>query len=456
MGSALSGGRRDGRRLAEEREQLRAKVAALEEELREARSAAASRAEAWEAERRERGEETGWLKEAAPSRGGGDEAAAEEEARREEVVGKWKLLYLAIKTELDELIQRTRQERSFIGAEQGPIEQLQREVKAKEDAMGTLTSRVEAMEREASRRDREIDILKQSLRILSNGKKSRVGKNQIHQGLKFHHVICLLPSPKRDRRRSEEAMAAETHFALARTAASAAVFRVPSSLHNASLFHCRSLVSPPRTALGASAVAIYQAGGPSGRRRSFTVRSMSSSSSSSSSFGSRLEESIKKTITEHPVVVYSKTWYSMEVKALFKRIGVEPFVIELDQLGKVAFLYLWLFDRNYHRGGRNKVRTCVKASFTHDLVKGASSPDGPQGPQIQKALERATGQFTVPNVFIELCLFLRINYWALKYEVLCRIDSQIKIGGTEVHSHSRYRETSSERGANYSAVRTKR
>ncbi|XP_042470172.1 monothiol glutaredoxin-S10-like [Zingiber officinale] len=154
-------------------------------------------------------------------------------------------------------------------------------------------------------------------------------------------------------------MAAETHFALARTAASAAVFRVPSSLHNAPLFHCRSLVSPPRTALGASAVAIYQAGGPSGRRRSFTVRSMSSSSSSSSSFGSRLEESIKKTITEHPVVVYSKTWcsYSMEVKALFKRIGVEPFVIELDQLG-------------------------------------------PQGPQIQKALERATGQFTVPNVFI--------------------------------------------------------
>ncbi|KAG6522163.1 hypothetical protein ZIOFF_019300 [Zingiber officinale] len=388
MGSALSGGRRDGRRLAEEREELRAKVAALEEELREARSAAAARAEAWEAERRERGEETGWLKEAAPSRGGGDEAAAEEEARREEVVGKWKLLYLAIKTELDELIQRTRQERSFIGAEQGPIEQLQREVKAKEDAMGTLRSRVEAMEREASRRDREIDILKQSLRILSNGKKSRVGKNQIHQGLKFHHVICLLPSPKRDRRRSEEAMAAETHFALARTAASAAVFRVPSSLHNAPLFHCRSLVSPPRTALGASAVAIYQAGGPSGRRRSFTVRSMSSSSSSSSSFGSRLEESIKKTITEHPVVVYSKTWYSMEVKALFKRIGVEPFVIELDQLE----LYL--------KGRENKVRTCVKASFTHDLVKGASSPDGPQGPQIQKALERATGQFTVPNVFI--------------------------------------------------------
>ncbi|XP_074557530.1 uncharacterized protein LOC141813461 [Curcuma longa] len=180
MGSALSGGRRDGRRLAEEREQLRAKVAALEEELREARSAAAARAEAWEAERRERGEETGLLRKrlkeaaAAAARGGAGEAAAEEEeARREEVVGKWRQLYLAIKTELDELIQRTRR--------QGTIEQLQRELKAKKDATEMLQSRVEAMEREASKRDREIDILKQSLRILSNDKKSRVGKNQIHR-----------------------------------------------------------------------------------------------------------------------------------------------------------------------------------------------------------------------------------------------------------------------------------
>lgn len=231
MGSALSGGR-DGRRRAQE--QLRAKVAALEEELREARSAAAARAEAWEAERRERGEETGWLrrrlKEAAAARGGSGEAAAEEEeeeARREEVIGKWKQLYLAIKTELDELIQRTRRgdelypffffitapkekklinktvlcfskfsiqtnngafikkliaERSFMGAEQGTIEQLQGELKAKEDAMETLRSRVEAMEQEASKRDREMDILKQSLRILSNDRTSRFGKNQI-QGL---------------------------------------------------------------------------------------------------------------------------------------------------------------------------------------------------------------------------------------------------------------------------------
>ncbi|KAG9447715.1 hypothetical protein H6P81_013843 [Aristolochia fimbriata] len=89
------------------------------------------------------------------------------------------------------------------------------------------------------------------------------------------------------------------------------------------------------------------------RHRSLVVRSMSAS------FGSRLEENVKKTISENPVVIYSKTWcsYSMEVKDLFKRLGVEPHIIELDELG-------------------------------------------PQGPQLQKILERLTGQHTVPNVFI--------------------------------------------------------
>ncbi|CAO2839843.1 unnamed protein product [Amaranthus hypochondriacus] len=91
------------------------------------------------------------------------------------------------------------------------------------------------------------------------------------------------------------------------------------------------------------------------------IRAMSSSSSSSSSpsFGSRLEDTVKKTVTENPVVVYSKTWcsYSSEVKSLFKKLGVDPYVIELDELGA-------------------------------------------QGPQLQKVLERLTGQHTVPNVFI--------------------------------------------------------
>ncbi|KAM7527362.1 hypothetical protein LguiB_030772 [Lonicera macranthoides] len=45
-------------------------------------------------------------------------------------------------------------------------------------------------------------------------------------------------------------------------------------------------------------------------------------------------ESVKKAISENPVVVYSKTWcsYSSQVKSLFKRLDVQPFVVELDQL----------------------------------------------------------------------------------------------------------------------------
>ncbi|KAG2580816.1 monothiol glutaredoxin-S10-like [Panicum virgatum] len=99
------------------------------------------------------------------------------------------------------------------------------------------------------------------------------------------------------------------------------------------------------------------------RARAVAARASSSSSSPSSSpdssFGSRMEESVKKTVADNPVVIYSKSWcsYSMEVKALFKRIGVQPHVIELDHLGA-------------------------------------------QGPQLQKVLERLTGQSTVPNVFI--------------------------------------------------------
>ncbi|XP_068323916.1 glutaredoxin-C5, chloroplastic-like [Pyrus communis] len=105
---------------------------------------------------------------------------------------------------------------------------------------------------------------------------------------------------------------------------------------------------------GSSSTNLSSVHGGSRRWRPMSVQAMASSS-----FGSRLEESVKKTVDENPVVVYSKTWcsYSSEVKSLFKRLGVEPIVIELDELG-------------------------------------------PQGPQLQKVLERLTGQHTVPNVFI--------------------------------------------------------
>eukprot|EP00257_Ricinus_communis_P017482 XP_015575925.1 monothiol glutaredoxin-S10 isoform X1 [Ricinus communis] len=108
------------------------------------------------------------------------------------------------------------------------------------------------------------------------------------------------------------------------------------------------------TAAAAAATTTTTILGVNGSRkhRPVSVRAMAS-------FGSRLEEGVKRTVSESPVVVYSKTWcsYSSEVKALFRKLGVNPLVIELDELGA-------------------------------------------QGPQIQKVLERLTGQHTVPNVFI--------------------------------------------------------
>ncbi|KAL4558607.1 hypothetical protein LXL04_036808 [Taraxacum kok-saghyz] len=96
-------------------------------------------------------------------------------------------------------------------------------------------------------------------------------------------------------------------------------------------------------------------------KRVFTIRKHGAHKihAMTASFGSRLEETVKKTITDNPVVVYSKSWcsYSSEVKSLFNRLGVQPLVVELDQMGA-------------------------------------------QGPQLQKVLERLTGQHTVPNVFI--------------------------------------------------------
>ncbi|KAH9308196.1 hypothetical protein KI387_036107, partial [Taxus chinensis] len=77
------------------------------------------------------------------------------------------------------------------------------------------------------------------------------------------------------------------------------------------------------------------------------------------SAGSQMEASIKAKISENPLVIYSKTWcpYCRDVKALFKRIGVDPVVVELDELG-------------------------------------------PSLRQVQSALQRLTGQSTVPNIFI--------------------------------------------------------
>ncbi|KAG1361463.1 golgin subfamily A member 6-like protein 6 [Cocos nucifera] len=121
----------------------------------------------------------------------------EEQARMEEAVEKWKHLYLAIKTELDDLIQRTRQGEGFCwGVKEGMIEELHRELKAKEETLETLRSRISAMEQEGTKRDREIDILRQSLRILGNTKRNRIRKNpprglRLESGREMQSATCM-------------------------------------------------------------------------------------------------------------------------------------------------------------------------------------------------------------------------------------------------------------------------
>ncbi|KAL8139015.1 hypothetical protein V2J09_005016 [Rumex salicifolius] len=133
-----------------------------------------------------------------------------------------------------------------------------------------------------------------------------------------------------------------------------ALFYTSSSFRS---FNFRSIQASPNICNSIPSNFAIHGGNRGDKRRSVGPRSTCSPSSSSASFGSRMEESFKKKISENLVVVYSKTWcsYCSEVKSLFKRLGIDPLVIELDELGA-------------------------------------------QGPQLQKMLERLTGQYTVPNV----------------------------------------------------------
>ncbi|WOK92933.1 golgin subfamily A member 6-like protein 22 [Canna indica] len=106
------------------------------------------------------------------------EQMMEEQAQRHEAVEKWKQLYLAIKAELDQLIHKTQRAGGRIDwkAEELMIEWHEKELKAQEEMMETLKSRIAVMEKEEAKRDREIDILRQSLRILDNPNRKTLPK----------------------------------------------------------------------------------------------------------------------------------------------------------------------------------------------------------------------------------------------------------------------------------------
>ncbi|KAK1266993.1 hypothetical protein QJS04_geneDACA000060 [Acorus gramineus] len=169
--------------------EMEERLAALEEEVKSKGRAQEKREAEWRKERRRMKEEILRLRrnkkveeDAAAvvevgSVGNGYllERMREERALREEAVEKWKQLYLAIKIELDDLICKTHQG-LYQGVNQGAIEGLRGELKVKEDMVEELRSKVVAMEKEKAKKEREVDILRQSLRILSNAKKTRSAK----------------------------------------------------------------------------------------------------------------------------------------------------------------------------------------------------------------------------------------------------------------------------------------
>ncbi|KAE9592369.1 hypothetical protein Lal_00028420 [Lupinus albus] len=104
------------------------------------------------------------------------EKMKEERVRRDEAVEKWKQLYLAIKTELDELIHRTiHGDGLYLKAEENDIqiENLKWELQDKEETINSLKSQLASMEQVKNKKEREFDLLRQSLRIM-NGKKNSI------------------------------------------------------------------------------------------------------------------------------------------------------------------------------------------------------------------------------------------------------------------------------------------
>ncbi|KAL7597297.1 hypothetical protein Lser_V15G29647 [Lactuca serriola] len=110
------------------------------------------------------------------------EQMKEERERRDEAVEKWKRLYLAIKIELDNLINTTHQGKTTSWREDDDyvIHELQKELRAKEETIELLQAHIASIEQEESRRERELDILRQSLRIMNHRKKPKHISKEIY------------------------------------------------------------------------------------------------------------------------------------------------------------------------------------------------------------------------------------------------------------------------------------
>ncbi|TYJ98513.1 golgin subfamily A member 6-like protein 2 [Cucumis melo var. makuwa] len=102
------------------------------------------------------------------------EQIQQERARRDEAVEKWKQLYHAIKIELDDLIQRTHNGDGLHWGATERTEALKTQLQAKEETIKSLKEQVVSMEQDKYKRNREIDILRQSLRIMTSKKEQQI------------------------------------------------------------------------------------------------------------------------------------------------------------------------------------------------------------------------------------------------------------------------------------------
>ncbi|KAL1190516.1 hypothetical protein V5N11_032799 [Cardamine amara subsp. amara] len=125
-----------------------------------------------------------------------------ERAVRDEAVEKWKQLYLAIKNELDHLIIHTtsssgeaimqRKLEEEEGEEGKTMEEMRDEVRVKEDTIETLKERIALMDREKYEKERQIDLLRQSLRILgSKKKKMKKGTSFVSMDMQILKTKCV-------------------------------------------------------------------------------------------------------------------------------------------------------------------------------------------------------------------------------------------------------------------------
>ncbi|GMH18761.1 hypothetical protein Nepgr_020602 [Nepenthes gracilis] len=96
-----------------------------------------------------------------------------ESGRRDEAVEKWKMLYLEIKNELDDLIDKTYQGGAICWeADRYIMGELQRELNCKNETIQVLKAQIASMEQEANKRKREVGMLRQSLKILCSKKRN--------------------------------------------------------------------------------------------------------------------------------------------------------------------------------------------------------------------------------------------------------------------------------------------